>query len=523
MKNEVLIALAHSLISEAIASHESNHQLLQGERGPRGIKGEKGESFHFEDHKAEIQGIISSFIDSSKAELKLKFSDLSEEDKALLIGPSGKDFSFEENKENISALVEDFVSSIRDGLKLRFQDLTNEDKDSLKLKFSDLTEDEKFTLRGSRGQRGKAGRDFNYEDHAEHIHSVITDIFLSFKDDLKLKFTDLSDGDKDLLKLKFSDLTDGDKDSLKLKFEDLSEDNRGALKLKFSDLTDEEKTSLKLKFEDLSEDEKFSLRGSRGQKGKAGRDFEFNEHKERISDLIFDNREDLKLKFEDLTEDERDSLKLRFDHLTDQEKKSLKGIDGKDGKTVMGPPGLQGLRGEKGESAPRVIEVELIKKRNNISFQFSMDDGEVFETNFVELPKLQEIVREQVVFMQSQSGSTSDRASKLAFDKILGEDIEAFKIVSLVDANTIFKSDMNTRPVSHGIITESGVMGATKTVIMFGIIESPIFTFPINKKLFLGLNGTIIDTMPTGAYYVVVGKSLGAGAIFVDIKEPEAL
>jgi len=122
-----------------------------GSRGPRGYRGEDGNDFYLQDH---IQNIIDA----------LPPVELSEEQRQSLIGPRGKQgigFLWEENSEEITSILNSYLI---------------ENKEDLKLKFSDLNEEEIFTLkgeRGPRGQRGKSGddglkgtdgKDFSFEE-----------------------------------------------------------------------------------------------------------------------------------------------------------------------------------------------------------------------------------------------------------------------------------------------------------------------------------------------------------------------
>lgn len=106
---------------------------------------------------------LSDLSDNELDSLKLKFSDLSEEEVNALRGPrgqkgkQGKDFSLEEAKSTIEEAVADSVMALAPDLKLKFSDLSEEEVNSLKLKFELLTEDEKLSIRGPRGQKGKTG------------------------------------------------------------------------------------------------------------------------------------------------------------------------------------------------------------------------------------------------------------------------------------------------------------------------------------------------------------------------------
>ena len=255
-------------IAEIISSLIPDKSELIGERGQDGKKGRDGESFSFEKNKEEIEKIISEKI-PTREELTGPKGDTGDR------GLPGRDFEFSESETDILRLV---------------RDCTGEIKDSLKLKLSDLSEEEIQSLRGSRGQRGRPGKDFEFEEHRELFESLIpkidieklklrfSDLTDSDKGELKLNFSDLTEEQVSSLRgprgqrgspgKDFS--LEENKELLEYSLEKKFSDNIEKLKLKFSDLEEEEIGRLKLKFSDLSEEEIFRLRGSRGQKGKQG-------------------------------------------------------------------------------------------------------------------------------------------------------------------------------------------------------------------------------------------------------------
>ena len=170
-------------------------------RGPRGKDGRDGKDFDWEEKLPEISALIKEF--------SLKFEDLTEEQIGALRGPRGRDgkdgegFSFEKYREAIDGIVRSEIASMRE---------------SLKLKFSDLSDDEVSRLRGPRGQRGIPGRGFVFDEHRSFFESLKPK-FSDFTDEerasLVLKFKNLTDDEKSELKLKFSDLTEEDRSSIR--------------------------------------------------------------------------------------------------------------------------------------------------------------------------------------------------------------------------------------------------------------------------------------------------------------------
>lgn len=142
---------------------------LESIRGPRGFDGKdgaNGRDFDFAECETQIRAVITSYIDGLKDSLRLKFSDLTEDEIGMLRGPrgargqkgrEGKGFDFEEHRAFFESLRPVITDEIKQELKLRFSDLSGDEKESLKLKFSDLTEEEILSLKGPRGPRGYRG------------------------------------------------------------------------------------------------------------------------------------------------------------------------------------------------------------------------------------------------------------------------------------------------------------------------------------------------------------------------------
>ena len=199
VESKVLIALIDSLVDEAV----SKLVIPQGEKGPRGLKGKDGNDFNLLDHEETLK----KFVIENIPEIEL-----TEEQMASLKGEpgqngidgkdgrDGKDFDLEACRVQVSEIINGHINTLLPDLKLKFNDLTEEEKDA---------------LRGPRGQRGKPGKDFDLAEAKETIESAVADSVMALAPDLKLKFNDLTEEDKSSLKLKFSDLTDDERHSLK--------------------------------------------------------------------------------------------------------------------------------------------------------------------------------------------------------------------------------------------------------------------------------------------------------------------
>lgn len=427
MKKEALLVLLDTIFDEKIKEIKEDFVSVKGERG---LRGRPGKSFDFLEHKGEIYSEIQNFILSIKEDLKLKYTDLTDEElKSLRTSP----------KE----------------LKTRINDLFEERKDSLKATFADLTDEQKESLRvvgprGLRGQRGKPGKDFNFEEHEEKIKS-----FLPTVEELKFKFSDFSEEELDSLQIK----------------------------------------------------------GPRGQRGKPGKDFSFDEHEERIKDLLpkieelkikfsdytEEEKEELKLKFKDLSVEDIQKLKLTFDDLSEEDREELrgpKGPRGQRGKSIKGDtgekgekgdkgdkgePGQRGLpgvtgvqgrrgpQGEEGERAPKIVNVEIEKTRENkIYFVFYFDEGSILETNTIELEP------STVSVMVNNIGSSGD--SGLLVDIACDSSVSVGSWVYLDDTGTAYngKADLWSTSNVIGIVLSKPT--ETKCNIKCSGVTTDIFT-----------------------------------------------
>ena len=345
-------------------------ESLKGERGPQGEKGEQGldgrngrdgKSFDFEESRQEISEIISSHVESLKDKIKLRFSDLTEEEKESLQGPRGdrgKDFNFEESSEAIKTILVSYVASIQN---------------ELKLKFDDLTEDEKFSLRGPRGQRGKQGRDFEFAEHQEAISNILQSHLEQLKPQLKLEF---------------------------------------------KDLTKEDKQELTLKFEHLTEEEKFSLKGPRGQRGKKGDQGEQGKHGSRWFEGV--GKPQVTGTANDFYLD-TSSLDLYFFGLNGWEKKSnIRGARGEIGpkgeRGARGAIGPSGLRGADGLPAPRIVDVEVSQDGDRVYLTFILSDGSRIETDYFEIPSPEVIRNTYIAAGVGGGGGGAGQDGKSAYE-----------------------------------------------------------------------------------------------------------
>lgn len=121
-----------------------------------------------------------------------------------------------------------------------------------------------------------------------------------------------------------------------------------------------------------------------------------------------------------------------------------------------------------------------------------------------------------------------ESVEKLAIERLSDQGISALKVVRLTSDTTVDIADSSLTyvdSITAGIAT-STTTGAGQTIFVqtYGVLEDAFFVFPLNDLLYLGANGIVTNVVPsTGSgdtHRVVIGKSLGTGAIFINIEEP---
>jgi hypothetical protein len=381
MKSEVILALIKKIIEEKVSDENSP---IRGPRGHRGSDGEDGKSFSFEEHGP----IIRKWVEDSA----LTFSDLTQEQIETLRGPKGRD-----GRDGSSFVFEEYKNEIENVIHSHF----NEIKNTLKIKFDDLTEEEIEQLRGPRGQRGKAGKDFNFDEHLEFFQS---------------------------LRLKFSDLSPEEVDSLTLTFDKLSQDQKNSLKLTFDQLTDEDKET---------------IRGPRGQRGKHGKDGNDGSNAYDIA------------------------VSQGFVGSLEEWIASLKGERGSDGKSIIGPrgdrgiQGLSGRDGRDGEDAPVITSIDIREDGKTFSFIFKFSDGKYLTTPDIDMPKSQ--VSVYVAGGSMGGGGGSGSGSTFAYLFGLGVPSDSIGLDGNLYQNTsngdLYKKDSGTWVLQTNITGPQGVAG----------------------------------------------------------------
>jgi len=467
---------------DAIINDKINSENFRGPRGPRGTKGSDGKDFDFDQHKIELLNLLKS--------------------------------NLIENKQ--------------------FLHLTDVDKEELKLQFADLTQNEKDSLRGERGprgQRGKAGHDFKIEEHKDHILTQIINSIDNRIDDLRIKFSDITEEQKEELKgerglrgFKGSNGKDG-----KSAYEVWLEDNEGS----------EEDFLGSLKGEDGDQ----GLRGLKGSRGQRGEDGEPGPRGDqgKVGPKGEDGDQGLKGETGERGprgqrgkpgvkgESAYEIWSLENEGSEEDYFLSLRGERGDRGvRGPIGPQGIQGFQGPSGVSgrdgidAPIIVEVE-INQRSKTSFSliFVFSNGSEIETDEISLPSITSIFSS----IAAAGGGSSDTAERLTKTFVAGEDIAIDKIVRVSTNQKAFKAINNgtyEQSQALGVALNAANQDENVTVLLFGVLESATFNFTINNPFFLGTDGDSIQNPPTatGEFVTEIGQSLGTSAIFLDLKRP---
>jgi len=66
-----------------------------------------------------------------------------------------------------------------------------------------------------------------------------------------------------------------------------------------------------------------------------------------------------------------------------------------------------------------------------------------------------------------------------------------------------------------GVITNNATPGQNTTIVMYGIISDPNFSWIANSPIYIGAGGYLTQTMPTSNVRMI-GKALGPHVMFVN-------
>ena len=180
------------------------------------------------------------------------------------------------------------------------------------------------------------------------------------------------------------------------------------------------------------------------------------------------------------------------------------------------------------------VNVDATKEQNSVQVE-PVQGSEVqvspsiHEISVEEKPVEIEILKSPDVTVEIQetpSGCGCDIENidihSLSVTKIYAENISALQLVTASSSTEVKIAEpavFNTAKVL-GVAFQGGITGFDGRIILSGVLEDPIFNYPVNDLLYLGTNGTITNTPPVVGFSVTVGYSLGNGSIFIKIEEP---
>lgn len=404
-------------------------------------------------------------------------------------------------------------------------------------------------IKGERGLRGRTGKPFQFEENKEEITNIIVEYVDTFKATLTETIqTQTNEELKDLwdTQEKFTSYIDESIDSA-----------IGRLTFKLSDLTNEERDSLKGEKGPRGQRGKPGERGEVGPQGEAGIPGEVGALGEPGPQGEKGSRGQRGRKGDnglqgDIGPQGEIGIPGEVGPQGEVGEKGPRGQRGRKGDTGLqgevGPQGVQGLRGlpgvqgvqgftgksglegadgNDGQDAPKIIDIKLEKIEKDIYFVFYFDDGSKVRTDQVELPTQQTVYYSSMCSSGgSGGGGIVEGAAKLIVTKTTLSDTVAYKdMMYLTSSTEVDTTDHGSyeESLALGLALETRNAGEEVQVLTFGIADDVSFTFALHDKLFLGVDGAITNTPTTtvGEFVTPIGQSLGPGAIYIQISEPE--
>lgn len=108
--------------------------------------------------------------------------------------------------------------------------------------------------------------------------------------------------------------------------------------------------------------------------------------------------------------------------------------------------------------------------------------------------------------------------------KIASEAITIGDVVYAVDDTHVGLAQFNStqaKATVHGVAISNAAIGENVLVVLMGRIVNSIYNiFPVNKILYVDIDGGITDVRQTNGYLTPIGRSLGGGAIMVQVGYP---
>lgn len=462
-------------------------------------------------------------------------------------GKPGKDFNLDDHIEEVSEILNDLVQAGKDSWKVRYTELTAEEKEDLKLKFEDLTLEDLERLQGPKGKKGKDGKDgdnFIFTDHEDKIYKSINEYVDTL--DLKLQFEDLTEHEKLSLKGK-----KGEKGDIGHSGEQGEKGDRGPRGQRG-------KSGPQGEVGDKGERGSRGVQGLPGVPGVRGRagldgkdapfiiDIEISQVSDKKFSLIFYFSDGSKLETPDVKLPSIQQLAYSMMASTGGGGSSLTISDGI---TTVDPVSDLVVSGAtltddgNGQVTMTIDDqpgdcLTVADEGNNVTtcaktINFVGETVQAYNsTVMADWPDLATI--DSIASWEAAPGGLvtveiKPQATSLQKTYTTGEDISALQVVRLDASELVFKATSDTiysDSKAIGISLTSATTGNDASVLMFGILEDNIFSYTPNEPLFVGLNGVITDippSQPTNSFSTQIGHGLGAGSIFVSIREPIGL
>lgn len=103
---------------------------------------------------------------------------------------------------------------------------------------------------------------------------------------------------------------------------------------------------------------------------------------------------------------------------------------------------------------------------------------------------------------------------------VAGQTVSAVRLVKKNNAGQLVYADKDSEYTVLGLSLTAGVSGANIDVMLFGEVQDGSFIWPIDTKLFLGLNGQVTATVPLTGWRVPIGYMTGINLLKIDIDSP---
>lgn len=175
------------------------------------------------------------------------------------------------------------------------------------------------------------------------------------------------------------------------------------------------------------------------------------------------------------------------------------------------------------ETGDRISNYELIVKNDIFAFSIPTGDGSPIDISILlagSLP-VQSYPQSIIDYVDDAiAGVVAGESKTLYSDNLIAtQPLSALRVIDLTTLGYASVNNLNQAFVSLGFTTQAVNVGASFNVITQGITSDSSWNWQLDKPIFLGINGTLTQTYPSGAFVKIIATPISSQKIFINFGE----